>query len=88
MKTWSPPGEPVRVHASPNHAREEIFPTTFLERDLSIQKGKGKQGERASPSLDLREHACTWRERKAKAQPMPILESNHKTAKPRHVLIG
>ena len=27
-------------------------------------------------------------ERVAKARPMPIRESNHKTAKPRHVLIG
>ena len=27
-------------------------------------------------------------ERVAKAQPMPILDFNHKTAKPRHVLIG
>ena len=27
-------------------------------------------------------------ERVAKARPMPILESNHKTAKPRHVLNG
>ena len=27
-------------------------------------------------------------ERVAKPQPMPILECNHKTAKPRHVLIG
>ena len=27
-------------------------------------------------------------ERVAKAQPMPILECNHKTAKPKHVLIG
>ena len=27
-------------------------------------------------------------ERVAKAEPMPILESNHKTAKPWHVSIG
>ena len=26
MESWSHPGEPERVHASPNHAREEIFP--------------------------------------------------------------
>ena len=26
IESWSHPGEPERVHASPNHAREEIFP--------------------------------------------------------------
>ena len=43
--------------------------------------------ERVLPNLDPREHACTWR-KSGEARPMPILESNHKTAKQRHVLIG
>ena len=41
-----------------------------------------------SPSLDPREHTCTWREGVAKARPMPIVESTCKTAKPRHVSIA
>ena len=30
MESWSHPGEPERIHASPNQAPEEIFPETFI----------------------------------------------------------
>ena len=58
MESWSHPGDPERVHASPNHAREEIFPNPNPLREIYLSTMReGMHGERVSPSLDPREHA-------------------------------
>ena len=59
MESWSHPGESTCI-ASPCRRRDISPPNPLREIYLSTMR-EGMHGERVSPSLDPREHACTWR---------------------------